>query len=505
MAAKGSQERIKEPERHAAVRRGTPESPPAGVISRWRTYRSVPAALVLLLLGILAAGCKYTAAPADLLQKPPISSEKQRLVQAVSDLLPEYSKLALPLREQKSEAIRLVDIDHDGSDEAVVSYFNEYNAPELMVLSRKNGSWKQWALIEQPLARQLDLLQIADLNNDGTMELIVGWSGNGSFDSPNILSLYTFEQKPKLNEEGKPVLAAAESMPYIYADLGDVNGDGSKELAVITSSGSSEQADMPDYFLTLYRWNGYHLADVQQIQLPSDVNQYDRLLMGKVSARKNGIIVEASIGAHSSYTIMFAWDNGKLKKVPADDPYEEPSWAPVQNGDVNGDGILELAELVQPPDSDDVPYVGMMWITRWNQWDGDKGFRRIMEEYSNYGYSFRFAFPESWYGHYTIGSPAGSPKYSVAEFDYWNEKGGVRAELATLYVVPQQQWDEYQAEMKDAGRPLNILMTASGLVYAVHLADGAPESLPSGNKKSFESMLLTTEQAKGCLSLIQDN
>lgn len=52
-----------------------------GPIMRWSLMLG---GLIPLLL--LAAGCRYTAAPADLLQKPAISPEKQAIVQAIEKI-----------------------------------------------------------------------------------------------------------------------------------------------------------------------------------------------------------------------------------------------------------------------------------------------------------------------------------------------------------------------------------------------------------------------------------
>lgn len=467
--------------------------------------RMASVCLAMLTIGLLTAGCRYTAAPADLLEQPSIASDKQKLVQAVEDALPRYGRLALPHRGGQSEAISLVDVDKDGTDEAIVSYYNEYNTPEIMLFEWKGGDWRTRALIEQPLARQLDWLEISDFDDDGNVEMFVGWTGNGSFDSPNMLEVYRFDQALTINDEGKSVLKAAESMPYIYADSGDANGDGRKELAVITSSGTSEESEYPSYDLSVFQWSKGKLAELQKLRLSSDVNVYDRLVIGRISQRKSGIVVEASTGAHSSYTAMYVWENGKLHFVSPLSPEQEMSWAPVQNKDINGDGIIELALQIVPPGGEELPYSEIMWITDWYQWDSKDKFTKVLSEYNDYAYAFRFLIPKSWAGHYTVSKPEKQDSYGTVQFDYWNEKSGAKAELVSIYIVPQMEWEGYQAARKDRGEnPLFVLASGGGLIYAAHMPEETPESLSETDKAAYEKIKLTHEQARQQLVLNQD-
>ena len=212
----------------------------------------------VILLVLIATGCRYTAAPADLLQKPAIAEDKQAIIQAIEKALPVYSKLTLPIRENFKEAIRLVDVDGDGTMEAIVSYYNEYSTPELMVFKYTADVWKSWVLIQEPLARQMAWLQIEDLDGDGQIELMVGWIG--AFDSPNVLDVYSFQTKPVRNEAGKLMLEPIESLPYTYAETSDLNDDGALELAVISEVGTRQEFDLPEYELTLYNWRDYQSA-----------------------------------------------------------------------------------------------------------------------------------------------------------------------------------------------------------------------------------------------------
>lgn len=461
--------------------------------------RMLIAAFVLL---VLATGCRYTAAPADLLQKPAISPDKQAIVQAIEESLPTYSKLTIPLREDQMEAIRLVDVDGDGTKEAIVSYYNEYSTPELMVFKNTSSEWESWVLIQQPLAWQIAWLKMADLDQNGQMELIVGWVG--AFDVPNVLEIYSFQSKPVRNEAGKLALKPLTSLPYSYAESGDLSGDGVVSLAVISETSMNQEVALPEYDLTLYRWKNGGLQKLYKEKLFEGVNSYDRLTMGRVSERHNGLIVEGSTGAHGTYTAMYVWERGKLRLVYPNVPEDQDgiSGTPTMSSDIDGDGILELQWTREAPGYTGIPYSDSKWVNVWVQWDGRKGYNKIIEEFSDYRYGIQLRIPGQWIGHYTLRNPQ-DEMYGVVTIDYWNEETKVTSELATLFAVPQKQWETVESAWKQS-RAYKMLLADSGNVYVISFVKDAPADWPYTERQAFSELLKAEEQFATSLTVLDE-
>lgn len=457
----------------------------------------------VILLVFLATGCRYTVTPGDLLQKPALSSDKQAIVNAIEKALPMHSKLTLPIRSDSKEAIRLVDVDGDGTTEAIVSYYNEYSTPELMVFKYTADVWKSWVLIQEPLARQIAWLKIEDLDGDGQMGLIVGWIG--AFDSPNVLNVYSFKSKPVRNDAGKLMIEPTESLPYSYAELGDLNNDGAPDLAVISEIGTKQEYDVPDYNLTLYNWKSNHLQKWIEIPVSNDVNDYHRLLMGRVSPRHNGIILEGTVGAHGSYTAIYAWDSGKLRLVyPTESSeYDGIIGRPTHSSDINGDGILDLHWSREIPGYADTAYAYSKWINEWMQWDGQNGFVEVLEEFSDYTYGIQLRIPEQWIDRYTIGN-TDEELYAVVQFDYWNKKTGRSSKLATLYAVPQKQWDGVEYDWKQQSRSSKVLLKDSGNVFAISFVKEAPIDWSSEERQAFSEMMEVEDQLVSYLTVLNN-
>ncbi|OBZ10895.1 VCBS repeat-containing protein [Bacillus sp. FJAT-26390] len=468
-----------------------------GKIIRW----SVLLSGVIPLL-FLATGCRYTAAPADLLQKPAISPEKQAIVQAIEKNLPVYSKLTLPLREEHMEAIRLIDVDGDGVKEAVVSYYNEYSSPELMVFKYTKAAWKPWVLVQQPLARMIDWLKIEDLDKDGDMEIMIGWIG--AFDSPNVLEIYSFATAPVRNEAGKLMLKPVETFSYSYGDTGDMNEDGQLELAIISEIGTNQEMALPEYHLTIYNWINGGMREIYTEKLYDGVNNYERLLIGKISQRHRGIILEASTGAHATYTAMYVWERNKLRLVYPnfDTEYESFSGTPTMSEDINGDGILELQLTKEAPGYENVPYSESKWLNDWVQWDGKDNFVKIREEFTDYRYGMQLLIPEQWMGRYTLHSS--DEQYAFVAIDYWNEKSNVTAKMATLYAVPQKDWENVESVWKQSAKPYRQLLTDSGNVFAVSFVKEAPLGWPEAERQAFSEMAGVEAEFASSLTIRND-
>lgn len=455
-----------------------------------------------LFVVLFLSGCRYTAAPADLLQEPDISEDKARLVQAIDKALSKYSKLTLPLREETDEAIRLIDVDGDGQAEAIVSFYDEYSSSKLLVLKKQNSTWKPWTSIEQPLARQIEWLHISELNGDGFMELIVGWTG--TLEGPNILEIYSFQSKPVRNEEGKQVLQPLESMQYSYADIGDISGDGRKTLAVISETGAYAEMADKEYNLTLYGWSSGSMRQIARQPLFNGVNGYDRLIMGSISPRHHGIILEASAGAHSMYTSMYKWENRNLQLVYPNAQFEDEglSVSSTRSEDINGDGIIELHRIKEPPGYE-FSYADTAYVNQWVQWDGRDQYKLIAEEYSDYHYGVQVRIPDEWLNKYTIRKA--DVKYGLVVLEYWREKTKKTAPISTLYAVPQQQWLAVEADWKERGMVYRVALRDSGNVFAISYATEAPDDLSGDDALQFKEMMNAGERIDALVTAIEIN
>ncbi len=472
---------------------------------RKRLWGSVAARLGLAGAVLLAAtGCRYTAAPADLLQKPQISDEKQAIVEALDKALPAYSKLLLPFREDEIEAIRLVDVDGDGSEEAIVTYYNESSMPEIMVMKNTAASWKPWVLIQQSLAWQINWLKLKDLDGDGKLELLVGWIGG--FDSPSELEIYSFGTKPVRSESGKLILRPIATLPYVYAETGPLNQEGAAGIAVVSDKRMSQELAVSEFELTIYGLKDGRMRELAATPLYNQVNYYESLQIGKISERHYGVVVQASSGAHGSYSAVYAWENGKLRLVYPNAKKGETGLTSriAASLDINHDGILELQQTREEPVEEEIAFADAKWVNEWMQWDGDDGFTKITEEIADYRFGIKLEVPGSWWGKYRISHAEADQPYEVVAIHYVNAETRYSTPLFELYAVPQKEWPDVEREWQQQSRSYRQLLTDSGNVLLMALADGMQAGAPDSDKQAFEAMQNESSQLATALTIRHD-
>ncbi|OXM13960.1 FG-GAP repeat domain-containing protein [Paenibacillus herberti] len=516
--------------------------------------------VVLAAFIFVMAGCRYTAAPADLLGAPETVQQAGGVTAKLRDLLPVGSSLSLPARERQSEAIRSIDMDGDGKQEAVLTYVETYGSSRLMIARQEAGEWKPWAVLRSGVGVSLEWLSFVDMNGDKRPELIAGWAVN---QPGNTLSWQQYEVqvysmlKPSFeeSEEGRLLKPIAE-LSYEWADTGDVDGNGKQELVLIRRPDSPNKPQ-----LEVYRLGEGDLVRSALLPLQS-ATFYEGLAIGKIAKNKYGVIVEGIAGAQYSVSLMAVWINEGLQQVypPSNKKELGYSTGSMDHTDINGDGILEWREQVPAPGQSATPSPSAsstmlnspmdsnpIYYTEWTQWNGDLAsavyfdgeatemppqarppktrpnlkpelrlepklsvyeemFLPISLEYNDYKNGISVQIPSRWRGQFTLSRPSDDNSL-IIQLEYYNAKSGRRAPLWTLYGVPIKEWDSWSSRMEGKGRKLVSLRTVGGIVYSA-VEEKKPteeDGWPKEELNRYVAMRMTHEQLASSLRLLPSN
>jgi hypothetical protein len=152
--------------------------------------------LVILFAGVSLAGCNFFPEPAALIQAPnqekAASYKEENMVQMVKGFLPKGTSLFVPNEPIGAEAYLKADLNNDGSEEVIAFYKSNLRADKTgaLILQNKDGRWEQ----AQDIAGrgyEISWGGTADFTGDGKPELLLGWKVGVSAGS--ILDIYKWE------------------------------------------------------------------------------------------------------------------------------------------------------------------------------------------------------------------------------------------------------------------------------------------------------------------------
>lgn len=394
------------------------------------------AAAVWLALVLGCTGCGFMEQPGAYMRLPKLPAEQEALKLTIERSLPEGAALIRPRKAEQKGAYSLIDLDGDGSEEAVF-FYKIKNKEQLNgeIWRMKDGSWQRLDRFEGA-GFELDSLTFDDVVQKERKDVIAGYSTGA--ESAKGLAVYSWEA-------GRMVKKV--ELPYTDYVIDDLNGDGKKDVTVIVHDrGVSSNA-------TLYQYDNA-LRKLGSVRLDSTVNDYYNVLGGRVSADKRGVVLDASVGAHSSNTELLVYDAGKLKR--ALNPQTTYKAYSGKSEDADGDGIIEISGMYDPPGYENEAMVNIPWIETFAKWDGGRGLTTVLERYYSGEYGYTFDIPLEWKDRFTV-------KKSEASVRFVDTADG--KQMAEIRVFPQAEWT-------DDNQTWTVLSRTMDQVYAID-ANGA--------------------------------
>ncbi|MED4728153.1 hypothetical protein P9597_08365 [Aneurinibacillus migulanus] len=443
----------------------------------------------------LISGCAVLTEPSHLMKTPNAKDEQRAIYQAVIRSLPSGAKLLAPSKPERTSPIELKDLDGDGEEEAIAFYKTKKDdyAIYILVLRREGDEWKR-IIAEQNIGQTLYYADYQDVTGDGTLDIIMGIGSEEAIE-PNDLIVYALQ-----GDKLKPLL----NRPYTEVAVGNLDEDKAAELVVFLHDREKLTAQAQVYKMK----NGSYTV-VDTLPMDGTINSYEQVEIGRATREKWGVFVDVGVGAHSAYTDLLIMENGKLRNVfTAGRPEEasEKTWKAysVPSEDINHDGIMEIATLIEPPGvEDDIAMANMPWITSWSRWDGKAGLMPVHENYNNYEIGFRFDFPSNWTGKVTLQTEEKENSGSVS-FYYTGQKDVAEQLplLATVEYYARGIWKNKEKELAEKGMSYIRLQNAGDYVFIAYLPE-QPLRLSDSAKEEYNQMQLSQEEIESLFQTIR--
>ncbi len=349
--------------------------------------------LIIAAASVLLNGCGSAVfnSAENLVRPPKLSGDDGELQAAFEKAMSEKGEYILkyPSEGKYRSAFVRYDCDGDGSDEAFV--FFSLKAEEMSVsmymLDYENEMWK--AVGEIPgEGNDIYSVEFCDLNNDGTAEILVGWSSLDVKTNKKLSVYCSYKNSQNLNYR----LLAIETYTAMYTI--DIDSDGEKEIlaALINSTSDTYTTEARLLKMSSEKSMDFQIEAVGQISLYSEITAVTNISSCVLDGKTYAFIDET---ADNTYlTEMLYWDSAKnALAAPIKVDVLSVSTCPTSRSlplncdDIDGDGELEIpstqllsnSSIIRkmPEDSnksnrtEGIPTENV-YIVNWNKYDNGK-------------------------------------------------------------------------------------------------------------------------------------
>nr|WP_275444556.1 hypothetical protein [Paenibacillus sp. ACRRX] len=386
-----------------------------------RSRRSVW--IVLVVFTFLLSGCEWVQDPKSLLSVPRLPDEQASLMSIITSHLPEGGAIIRPTNSSDNSAIRIADLNNDGQAEAIVFYETPDREVRIhgMILQSDGKTWSKTVDFDGEGVK-LDRVDIVDLTNDNTLDLVIGYSYPES-DSNKGMIIYSFNnnQLTKIFEQ-----------PYAQYVIDDLDRNMKNELYVVTNHKSKPPV------LSQYKYDEDKLKKMTEKVMDNEINGFLNVMSGYISKDKRGIVMDANAGANYSFTIAVTLsESGELKEVfPKDLTIKKRT---ILSSDINADGIIEIPIPERPEGWEDYyEEYEIPFFQSYYQWDGKNDLRLVQKQFRDYMERFHFTIPVSWYGRVSIDTKSNINEY-LRFIDF-----NTNETLAEVRFFSVETWERYK-------------------------------------------------------------
>ena len=145
---------------------------------------------VCALLTLLLSACMFNSSPEEMYELPHIPEEYAALQEKIDELVTAGAEYAAPISGTNIQSVQLVDLDGDGTEEAVAFFRNSTEEKPLKIYIFRSGheDYEQAALIESS-GMSIYSVRYVDLDGDGRREILVGWRLSAELQALGVYAL----------------------------------------------------------------------------------------------------------------------------------------------------------------------------------------------------------------------------------------------------------------------------------------------------------------------------
>ena len=344
-------------------------------------------ALLICLTGL--SGCVFSSV--EDMYALPKSSEAYVNLQAKINTEKGNAEYIAPLSGENRQTIQLVDVDGDGTQEAVAFFRDvQSESPLKIVFFRQDaeGEYQPWARIEG-VGAEIESIDYLELCEPQGCEILVSWQVNGS-----VRELVGYTVK-----DGQPVeILRTGYNSYLAADL---DQDGLEELVLAQSGGDAKTGWEVEYYDGLQG----RMELLSATPLSQGAEELNTWTAGMLADEVPALFVTSTFGEADLITDILCLGEQGLENLSlsggahqSKDTYHY--YAGVHPADMNGDGITEVP-VAQSIPAYGTSTAGEFWWLHWMAYRSDGTATQVLTTYHS-GDGWYLEIPDEWTGAFSM-------------------------------------------------------------------------------------------------------
>jgi len=295
----------------------------------------------------------------NLLSAPKLSENESSIVAEIEDYLGDDINLKYSQNQGYSAPIQLIDINHDNVYEALVFYYapNKGTNIRFALLSHTDDGWSV-VMDKEGLGNEVFYFDTVVLPNLKGRQIMVGYQ-SANIDENFFVTYFTGTENQ--------IEDYVESCQHILA--GDMTGNGYDDIIITkVSYNGSVSVNILAFTKELTFENiGHHSLKYADI----DVAQ---LMIKKLKNGRSALFADYTDNYNRMHTEVYAMENNRVVSC-IDGGIVSRNWEHqpyITSRDIDGDGYVEIATVIQPQHPDEVPSFKYL---EWKDWTSSEQIR----------------------------------------------------------------------------------------------------------------------------------
>lgn len=347
-------------------------------------------AFIMLLFSLLLSGCLIKSAD-ELYALPEQSDDYHDLQTAINSILVDNAQYSSPVSGSNQQPVQMSDLDGDGLDEAIVFINSGGTRPLKTYIMDRIGETYEIICVIEGDGSAFDRVEYAQLDGTGGMEIVIGRQvSNQIVQSIGAYSIV----------DGQLI----ELMTANYSEftIDDLDQDGNDDLFLLRFDAEARTG-----FASLYRCMDGAMEREPEATMSTGVGSVRQITLGNVAEDRPAVFVGCLTEDNSVITDIFTFHNDVFTGISSLNDLRLLS-VPIRGynvyaTDIDSDGMIEIPDVVQLPETDPDTTEDDYYVVRWYNCTPSGGVVLKENTYHNFSNGWFLRLPDKMGTKFIVG------------------------------------------------------------------------------------------------------